>query len=163
MSRIPLAAEGATSFLRFPMRMAESMEEDQSAALMLARWPEIVSPWYEDLVRMHAYAPCLGRFVTLDDYFQNTDTPGRISSYNDSEYLAPFLTQSVAGQDPDPVSRHLDHFSRRGRFDAAAWCDSLARLLAGVRLDAEGQADLCLLYTSPSPRDKRQSRMPSSA
>ena len=24
-------------------------------------------------------------------------------------------------------------------------------------------ADICLLYTSPSPRDKRQSRMPSSA
>ena len=23
--------------------------------------------------------------------------------------------------------------------------------------------DICLLYTSPSPRDKRQSRMPSSA
>ena len=28
--------------------------------------------------------------------------------------------------------------------------------------DAE-QAETCLLYTSPSPRDKRQSRMPSSA
>ena len=27
----------------------------------------------------------------------------------------------------------------------------------------EGQVNLCLLYTSPSPRDKRQSRMPSSA
>ena len=26
-----------------------------------------------------------------------------------------------------------------------------------------GLSDLCLLYTSPSPRDKRQSRMPSSA
>ena len=25
------------------------------------------------------------------------------------------------------------------------------------------EKDLCLLYTSPSPRDKRQSRMPSSA
>ena len=25
------------------------------------------------------------------------------------------------------------------------------------------QAEACLLYTSPSPRDKRQSRMPSSA
>ena len=25
------------------------------------------------------------------------------------------------------------------------------------------KADICLLYTSPSPRDKRQSRMPSSA
>ena len=27
----------------------------------------------------------------------------------------------------------------------------------------ESQSDCCLLYTSPSPRDKRQSRMPSSA
>ena len=27
----------------------------------------------------------------------------------------------------------------------------------------QGQMDVCLLYTSPSPRDKRQSRMPSSA
>ena len=26
-----------------------------------------------------------------------------------------------------------------------------------------GTANVCLLYTSPSPRDKRQSRMPSSA
>ena len=27
----------------------------------------------------------------------------------------------------------------------------------------KGQKSSCLLYTSPSPRDKRQSRMPSSA
>ena len=31
-----------------------------------------------------------------------------------------------------------------------------------VELDRKG-ANICLLYTSPSPRDKRQSRMPSSA
>ena len=29
--------------------------------------------------------------------------------------------------------------------------------------DATAHAEICLLYTSPSPRDKRQSRMPSSA
>ena len=29
--------------------------------------------------------------------------------------------------------------------------------------DVGGMGDVCLLYTSPSPRDKRQSRMPSSA
>ena len=29
--------------------------------------------------------------------------------------------------------------------------------------DTEGDIRSCLLYTSPSPRDKRQSRMPSSA
>ena len=30
-------------------------------------------------------------------------------------------------------------------------------------MDAVKQLEDCLLYTSPSPRDKRQSRMPSSA
>ena len=32
--------------------------------------------------------------------------------------------------------------------------------VAAITLDEDGS---CLLYTSPSPRDKRQSRMPSSA
>ena len=36
-----------------------------------------------------------------------------------------------------------------------------ATLFTAVRVDAA--FDTCLLYTSPSPRDKRQSRMPSSA
>ena len=31
------------------------------------------------------------------------------------------------------------------------------------RIERYGQYNVCLLYTSPSPRDKRQSRMPSSA
>ena len=35
--------------------------------------------------------------------------------------------------------------------------------LGAANVDATCQHDLCLLYTSPSPRDKRQSRMPSSA
>ena len=30
-------------------------------------------------------------------------------------------------------------------------------------LDVEGQGKTCLLYTSPSPRDRQKSRMPSSA
>ena len=34
---------------------------------------------------------------------------------------------------------------------------------ARLRLQKESGGQACLLYTSPSPRDKRQSRMPSSA
>ena len=37
------------------------------------------------------------------------------------------------------------------------FADKLARVLENI------QSRVCLLYTSPSPRDKRQSRMPSSA
>ena len=38
----------------------------------------------------------------------------------------------------------------------------LQRLATKYRVP-EAEAQACLLYTSPSPRDKRQSRMPSSA
>ena len=33
----------------------------------------------------------------------------------------------------------------------------------GINYDKDAADKICLLYTSPSPRDKRQSRMPSSA
>ena len=41
--------------------------------------------------------------------------------------------------------------------------DSLENLVVGDVLTAEKHPDACLLYTSPSPRDMRRSRMPSSA
>ena len=43
--------------------------------------------------------------------------------------------------------------------------ENTAQLLAdsGIKVGDLKKLDDCLLYTSPSPRDKRQSRMPSSA
>ena len=40
---------------------------------------------------------------------------------------------------------------------------SVADLLMGVIVQSGNDACICLLYTSPSPRDQRGSRMPSSA
>ena len=39
----------------------------------------------------------------------------------------------------------------------------VANRIRGARFAIDGEYYDCLLYTSPSPRDKRQSRMPSSA
>ena len=52
-------------------------------------------------------------------------------------------------------------FGTDNKFEA----DRLTTMFAGLFGDQEefDDAKLCLLYTSPSPRDKRQSRMPSSA
>ena len=46
-----------------------------------------------------------------------------------------------------PLSAHASDFNRQ--------CNDTTNSVAGGLI--------CLLYTSPSPRDKRQSRMPSSA
>ena len=50
-----------------------------------------------------------------------------------------------------------------GKIELAVPSKSLAEILA-AEWDAQAEyVNPCLLYTSPSPRDKRQSRMPSSA
>ena len=48
-------------------------------------------------------------------------------------------------------------------YEATIW-DTKNRMVAGkVSSDAAGTSYICLLYTSPSPRDRQKSRMPSSA
>lgn len=136
ITRIPLAADSATSYLRFPERMAESMDHDHVATVVFARWPEVETPWLEDIRRMQAYAPALGRFVTLDDYFQQTDSPGRLSAFKSNEYLSPFFVQSVARQESNPISRYADHLLRRQRFQAAKWYEALDIVLRGQSLTA---------------------------
>lgn len=137
ISRIPLAADSANSYLRFPVRLSESMDNDSVAAVLFARWPEVKSPWFEDLRRMHNYSPVLGRFVTLEDYFEHTDSPGRLSSYDPNEYLSPYFVQSVARQESDPLTRYARQFQQRQRFDSAAWCSSLVSALRGQSLRSE--------------------------
>ena len=41
--------------------------------------------------------------------------------------------------------------------------NNLTKLFETAFTDMEGKSDICLLYTSPSPRDYAASRMPSSA
>ena len=134
ISRIPLAADSANSFLRFPVRLSESMDNDSAAAVLFARWPEAKSPWFEDLRRMQNYSPVLGRFVTLEDYFEHTDSASRLSSYDPNEYLSPYFVQSVAREEADPLGRYIAQFRNRQRFDSAAWCAGMTAAFRGQAL-----------------------------
>jgi alpha-mannosidase len=149
-SRIPLATDSASSYLRFPVRMAESMDHDQVAGLIFARWPDVSAPWFEDLRRSQKYAPVLGRFVTLQHFFENTELPGQLSTYQAHEYFPPYLIQSIARREVDAISRYAAHTLRRRRFDVALWCRNVSRALmsrpvespdvAGMERDIEAAA-----------------------
>ncbi len=135
-SRIPLAADAATSFLRFPQRMSESMDYDHSAVVIFARWPKLHTPWLEDFHRIQKYAPVLGRFVTFSQFFEATDTPGRLSAFPAADYLSPQLVRCVARQEPDPISRYCKDWSRYHRYESASWMQGVASLLTSREITA---------------------------
>lgn len=128
-SRIPLAGDSASSFLRLPVRLAESMDHDHVAAVCFARWPDLRTPWLDDLRRMARYAPVLGSFITFDEFFQSTDTRDRYHDQSGADYLSPFLVQAVARQEPDPIRRYARSRLQRMRLERAEWCQHLAQLL----------------------------------
>ena len=62
--------------------------------------------------------------------------------------------------------RNTKHLRGREQFIEVSWDTAEDLVVAALQDTIEqhgNQAIFCLLYTSPSPRDKRQSRMPSSA
>jgi alpha-mannosidase len=122
--------------------MAESMQQDQTASVIWARWPEVRSPFWQDFERIRNYAPVLGRFVTFRHFFEQTDDPGRQSRYEETEYLSPFLIQAVAAQEADPIGRFVRHFERRARFDAGTVLDGLASILRVQPVGSETSRDL---------------------
>ena len=79
------------------------------------------------------------------------------------------------GYDPELGWRLLPDVEKRGPFwgvdepartNSRGWRDAehpLAKPPGVRRIVALGDSFTCLLYTSPSPRDQRGSRMPSSA
>lgn len=131
LSRIPLAADAAATFLRLPERIAESMDNDHVAGVVFARWPEIKCPIFEDLCRVHRYAPVLGKFVTLGDFFANTDDATRHLAPRPGEYLTPYLFQSAARREADAIARYAGRFERRAQLDVGLFLSGICHLLTG--------------------------------
>ena len=81
--------------------------------------------------------------------------------------------REVLASDIDPDEKRLRLYEVLRSYDRDIEGDNIRRIAAEVRAQRQelvfGRMSRafhnqgCLLYTSPSPRDKRQSRMPSSA
>lgn len=139
LGRLPQDANTAESLLTYPRRMGETMDADHVATLVFAHWPGQVSPFFEDLRRTASYAPVLGRFITLSDYFQQTDRPGELTRFRADQYRAPYLRQAIVKEEADPLSRLADLHRRSAR---AANIEALAMivdLLGGSRGSGEAR------------------------
>ena len=103
-SRIPLAIDSAAGCLRLADRYNESMQDDNTAALFLARLPTLKTPWLRDLQIATSYAPVLGEFATMDALVHVCNGSRMTERFQHSEYLAPYLIQASVLRSEAPVS-----------------------------------------------------------
>ncbi|HXT59200.1 MAG TPA: hypothetical protein VN699_11220 [Pirellulales bacterium] len=133
LERLPLDANLPESFLGFPRKLGEAMDLDHVATVVFAHWPGQISPFFGDLRRSAAYAPVLGKFITLTDYFRHTTRPGELTKFKADLYRAPYLRQAIIREEVDPLSHLLRHHQRRGQAEAIQTFDALVELIGGQR------------------------------
>jgi alpha-mannosidase len=131
LGRVPLDAREHGSFLALAQKIGHAMDHDHVATLSFAHWPGQVSPFYDDLRRVMAIAPVIGKFVTLDHYFTSTDSSGSYSRFTPDEYRSPYLQQDVAAGKADPLSRWVRCAERAAANSACEALETLASLLRG--------------------------------
>jgi alpha-mannosidase len=131
IARTPLDANKPGTYLNYSIKMGESMDMDHVATICLAHWPGQISPWYEDLRRIAKYSAALGKFVTIEHFFRDTDLPVHQDRFRIDQYRAPYLKQAVLGNKPDAVSGTIRYWQRRTAAEAAHSLDTLTTLVAG--------------------------------
>ena len=113
ISRAPLDATQPGNFLSLASKLGETMDMDHVATICLAHWPGNGCTWYHDLRRIARYGNMLGRFITLDNYFRDTDYPGQTEQFKADQYRSPYLQQAVASGAVDPLSTCIRYWRRR--------------------------------------------------
>ena len=101
---LPLDANRAETFLGLPRTLGESMDRDHVATIVFAHWPSQADTFYGDLRRMAAYGAVLGKFITLEEYFTNTASPGEMIKFKADGYRAPYLRRPRHSSESQPIS-----------------------------------------------------------
>lgn len=143
LGRVPIDAARSEPFTVLPKKLGDTLDMDNAATLVFAHWPGHSSPWYGDLQRMAAYSPVLGKFVSLEAYFQKRENAGKFEHYWADEYRSPYLRQAVASGQADPISRWVRYYRARA---AATGLQTLRTLAAGIRGAAAPETDPTPLF-----------------
>ena len=133
IARPPLDASKPQTFLGFATKMGESMDSDHVATLCLAHWPGQASEWLADLRRIAGYCRALGKFVTVEHYFRETDLPGHLDRFEADRYRSPYLKQAVIRKLADPISMNEKYWRRQYLLRERQTLSSLAALVTGKR------------------------------
>ena len=129
--RIPVDASSPETFLYYADRLGDAMNLDHLASVCLAHWPGQAADYCDDLRRISQYVPVLGKFVTLDEYLQDTDYAAHGGRFSTDQYRSPYLRQSVdAGEAVvGPITGWVERYQRDVQKESEVITQSLLALL----------------------------------
>jgi alpha-mannosidase len=125
ITRPPLDATQSETFLNLATTLSESMDIDHIATRCFVHWAGDISPWYQELQRVARFTPSLGRFVTVDEYFQETYDSGIHDRFTADQYRSPWLAQQCAARDARPISACIDYWRHFLRLQSWHNCSAL--------------------------------------
>jgi len=127
LSTVPLDANDSRSFLDLGIRMAKQIDDEHTATLVFAHWPDRYCETFRDLIRLTKYGALFGELIGLDDYFQAAYDPGYGDPFTAEQYECPWLTRAIAQKIADPISRFVSYWRQQY---ALSECRSLTTLIA---------------------------------
>lgn len=142
LARPPKNGAEHSVYLNYGVKMGESMDMDHCSVIFLAHWPGNVCDWYSDLKRISKYSSVLGKFVTIQEFFELTDDPGHTEHFPADAYQSPFLANEVAQGNADPISRVIDYWKHYHTLESAKSLTMLATAITGDPDDTDWDADL---------------------
>lgn len=152
LARVPLDAANPGSWMRFAHKLGESMDMDHVATVCLAHWAGQSHPALDDLRRMGRYSAVLGKFVTAEAYFAETESPSRGSRFPADQYRSPYLAQQAA--EGDALSRYVAEETALAARDAAQGVAFLARMMGPAPLDGSELPQSMAALAAALPRAK---------
>ena len=102
--RAPLDATKPESFLKLAASLGNAIDSEHIATRCFVHWCGHQSRWYDELQRVAKRTSSLGRFVTVEEYFQDTYDPGLSDRFRADQYRSPLLADQVAADAADPIS-----------------------------------------------------------
>ena len=153
--RAPLDASQPGTFLGFGASVGDSMDMDHIATRALVHWAGQLSPWYRDLRRASYYTRALGRFVRVEDYFQDTYDPGLHDRFAADDYRSPYLQDPLPETRQRPISAIVEYWHQHQQLQS--WCHLTALGLilhdTPAAREAHGRAEQRWLEWTRRPLD----------
>lgn len=121
-----LDAADPACFLNLGVRAGEALDREQAPALVLAHWPGRECAYYRLLQRIAKRTPALGKFVLVDDFFDNTDQPYHQDRLSAGQFCVDWLPSDQPGLGVRMLARTRAYQQCHARANAA---QNLANML----------------------------------